>query len=167
MRIIGIDCGKDGAICSLQDGVVQFFDVPTMAAGTGNKRDYDLSGIGELLTSLTAECPGNECHVFIEKQQAMPKQGVVSCFQIGMGYGIWLGCMAILTVPFTLVHPTTWKKRMLSDMPVSKEASVHRALQLFPHVRDELKRKKDHNRAEALLIAEYGRRSLAVPAAPY
>ena len=106
-----------------------------------------------------AEDPlGRHLHVYIERAQAMPKQGVTSMFNYGKGFGLWLGLLIGIGFPYTLVSPRRWKASMLSDMPKDKGASILRAKQLFPASARELTRVKDHNRAEALLIAAYGQR---------
>ncbi len=89
----------------------------------------------------------------------MPGQGVVSMFSMGYGYGLLLGVIVALEIPYTLVAPQTWKKAMLFDMPArDKAASLARAKQLFPTMSGEIG--KHHGKAEALLIAEYGKRLL-------
>jgi len=160
---VGLDPGKTGAVAALRDGAVQFYDTPTLATGVGGKRDYDVHE----MAAIIRRCGDlDRLHVFIEKQQAMPMelhgrtQGVATSFQIGLGYGVWLGLLGALGVPFTPVAAVTWKKVMLSDMPKGKDSSTIKAKQLFPQAAESLKRKKDHNRSEALLLAEYGRRCL-------
>jgi crossover junction endodeoxyribonuclease RuvC len=88
----------------------------------------------------------------------MPKQGVASSFTFGEGFGIWKGIIAAFQLPVELVSPQRWKKTMLADQGKEKDASRFKAMQLFPSVADQLKRVKDDGRAEALLLAEYGRR---------
>lgn len=97
-------------------------------------------------------------HVFLEQVHSMPKQGVASSFNFGRGFGLWEGLLAGMRFPYTLVSPQRWKKAMLADMAKDKGASVLRAKQLFPNCVEQLKLVKDHNKAEALLLAEYGRR---------
>lgn len=160
---IGIDCGKEGALCVLAEQI-EFFDTPTMIAG--DKRVYDVLAMGRTLKQLRAQPNLAGLHVFLEKQQAMPPdlhgrtQGVATSFQVGVGYGVWLGLLGALEIPYTLVHSTTWKRAMMADMPKDKDASRIKAIQMFPAAADDLKLKKHHNRAEALLLAEWGRRSL-------
>jgi len=95
-------------------------------------------------------------HAVIEKAQAMPKQGTVSMFRYGVAYGFIRGLLKTMRIPYTLIHPKTWKKEMMPDMGKDKGASILRVQQLFPTT--ELTRKKDHNIADAILLAEYGRR---------
>ncbi|MGL4498487.1 MAG: hypothetical protein ACRCU2_05435 [Planktothrix sp.] len=96
--------------------------------------------------------------IIIENVHAMPGQGVTSMFSFGMGYGIWLGIIAALSIPVEFVTPQTWKKHY--SLGSDKESSRVTALQLFPSQSENLKLKKHHGRAEALLLAEFLRRKL-------
>ncbi|MFM6207166.1 hypothetical protein, partial [Planktothrix sp.] len=98
--------------------------------------------------------------IILESVHAMPGQGVSSMFSFGLGYGVWLGIVAALNVPIEFVTPQAWKKYY--SLGPDKEASRVKALQLFPSQASELKLKKHHGRAEALLLAEYLRRKLLV-----
>jgi len=151
--ILGIDPGLDGALASLHGSAVCVYDTPTLK---GVKRDYDLRTMSERLAEL---CADGVKMAILERVHAMPGQGVSSMFNMGRGYGIWLGLLAAHRVPYELVLPQRWKKVMLPDMDrSSKDSSRLRAMQLFPDCAAQLTRKKDHNRAEALLIAAYGQR---------
>ena len=96
--------------------------------------------------------------VFIEDVHSMPGQGVSSSFTFGKGAGLWEGIVAALSMSYTLVTPVRWKREMMEGMPKEKGASRVRAMQLFPTLADQLGLVKHHGRADALLIAEYGRR---------
>ncbi len=165
---IGIDPGLDGAIAVIrQDGPPRFYDTPTITvAGKGkaakNKREYDAMAIVGFFQLL-----GHDLFVTIERQQAMPAslqgrtQGTVSSFRTGLGFGIWLGILAGLGIPHQVIASVSWKKQLMKDCPKEKSASILKACQLFPQASPDLKRKKDHGRADALLIGEYGRRMMA------
>jgi crossover junction endodeoxyribonuclease RuvC len=73
-----------------------------------------------------------------------------------MGFGMWIGICAALQLPYELVHPATWKLKLLAGMARGKDASRVKAMQLFPQTAKDLARKKDHGRADALLLAVYG-----------
>lgn len=94
----------------------------------------------------------------LENVHAMPKQGVTSSFNFGRGFGLWEMGLIALKIPYTLVAPQTWKRELLADMSKDKGSSILRAKQLFPHISEHLKLSKDEAKAEALLMAEYGRR---------
>ena len=164
--IVGCDPGLDGALAFLDpDLSVHFQDTPTLNVkrGAGNGREYDIHAIRECLRDY-----GQIEHVYIERQQAMPadlhgrKQGTASSFRAGFGFGIWLGLFVGMGLPYTLIAPVSWKKAMLADLPKGKGSSIIRAKQLYPHTAEQLKRVKDHGRAEALLIATFGARKAGV-----
>ena len=169
MIVIGIDPGQSGAVAIMQDSPCQFtepfgwnqlaislHDTPTIDIGTPKKprTEYNVPAMAALMPDTS----GGSVHAYIEAVHSMPEQGVASSFQFGKGFGIWLGIFGALSIPYTLVTPQCWKKEMLAGRGKEKDASRLRALELFPHLADELQRKKDHNRADALLIAEWGRR---------
>lgn len=90
---------------------------------------------------------------------AGPKMGATSAFNFGKGYGMWLGILAALLIPFDEVHPMTWKKTIMADMGKEKDASRIKAMQCYPLAAKDLSLKKHHGRADALLLAEFGRRN--------
>ena len=101
---------------------------------------------------------GAECRmVMIEKVGAMPKQGVSSTFKFGKVYGEIIGVVTANNFRLDYVAPGVWKRTF--GLSKDKELSRRKATELFPQHRHNLARKKDHNRAEALLIAEYARRA--------
>ena len=106
--------------------------------------------------------PWNSIHVALEKVHSMPGQGVRSMFSMGEGYGIWKGIITALGYPLHLITPQEWKKEMMGGMGKEKDASRLKAMQLFPKIADQLQLKKDHGKADALLIAEYLRRKLSI-----
>ena len=149
---IGIDPGLQGAVAVLApDGTLQaLHDTPTLKLLTrrGVRQEYDIPG----LVGLLAPYRGSQGHVIIEEAQPMPGQGVRSMFTCGLGMGVWLGILAALALPHTRIRPQVWKKAL--GLSKDKEAARLRAQQLFPTA--DLRRKKDHGRAEALLLARYG-----------
>jgi len=157
--IIGIDCGLSGAVCVLQGGHATFIDTPVVKVKKGH--EYDITQMRTVLRSFAIS---SDCIIALEKQQAMPaklkgrQQGGVSTFKTGYGYGLWTGIIAGLGMPYELIHPATWKRAMMFDQPKDKNASIIVAKRLFPDAADDLKRVKDHGRADALLIAEFLRR---------
>lgn len=148
MLIAGIDCGLTGAVAHLSEVSYAVYDTPSMALKGGTRHDYDIPGMLLLLEHTE--------HVFIEASQAMPGQGVRSMWTTGYGYGLWLGMCASLHLPYTCVRAAAWKRAV--GVTKDKETSRLRAQQLFPLA--DLRRKKDHGRAEALLLAWYGRQYL-------
>ena len=157
MHIIGIDPGLTGAVAILPDGL--FFDTPTASVKKGSsKKVYLVAEMASFIRSF-GDSSDPHSHVYIEDVHAMPGQGVSSTFNFGRGFGLWEGIVAALGIPYTLITPQRWQKVMLTGLPgKDKGASRVRAGQLFPQLAGQLNRVKDHGRADALLIAEYGRR---------
>ncbi len=168
MLIIGIDPGITGAVARLNVGGplrITVHDTPfETAKGKKNKKTgkynikkiYLPSAMSALLSWLQKS--DSDIHAYIEKVASMPGQGVVSMFNFGMGYGIWIGILAALKIPYTMVTPQAWKKVLMQGIK-DKDAARGRACQLFPMMANELNYKKDIGRADSLLIAEYGRRT--------
>jgi crossover junction endodeoxyribonuclease RuvC len=158
MTFIGIDPGLTGACVFLhEDGSVEFVDTPTIKQGGNAKQVYDRALMATTLRQAAHEM---DCHVYIERVHAMPKQGVASSFSFGTGYGVWLGIIAAFQLPHTLVEPARWTKELLRDLPKGDGRSVIRATELYPkeapHLRTERGRLL-HGRADALLLAHYGK----------
>ncbi|MFQ6105415.1 MAG: hypothetical protein ACE5OP_14165 [Candidatus Glassbacteria bacterium] len=90
------------------------YDCPTISIN--GKRYFDERGMATLIR--VAILSGAQV-IFMEQVHAMPKQGVVSMFSFGQGFGIWLGILACHRVPYELVAPQRWKREMLADIPGS------------------------------------------------
>lgn len=151
MIFIAIDPGLTGAIAAVDDDaqLVLCADLPVI-------RDNKLAWIDSNdLTGLFLEClQGRPARITVERSQAMPGQGVSSTFTTGCVLGSILAACQRIHAPLTLVTAALWKRSMGLDS--SKSVSLDKARLLFPTA--ELDRKKDHNRAEALILAEYSRR---------
>lgn len=166
MIYVGIDPGLSGFMAAIEDGLIRFEATPTINVGKKKtKREYNIQEMKETLVVCKVRAGREGIYVILEKQQSFPGQGVSSTFSIGRGFGLWEGLIVGLGLPYTIVHPRTWKKEMLRDVPGDdqKGRSILAAQRLFPNVdlrRSERARKPDHNKAEALLLAEYGRRIL-------
>ena len=159
MIYLGIDPGLDGALAAIyEDGRVEIFDTPTVTVKVtkGNKREYDLSTLTGWLRAWNLG--PHVLRAAIEKVHAMPGQGVTSMFSMGYGLG-WEWALAALCIPFQRVAPQTWQKVMLADEGKGKDAARLQAQRLFPGYATLFARKKDDGRADAVLIAEYGRRT--------
>lgn len=173
MIYIGIDPGLSGALAMINEGAgcrneetglwqpsTQAMDTPTAETGKGTKREYLISAMADMLErSCGTHTMRGKVFAIIEAVHSMPKQGVASSFSFGRGLGIWEGILSAYRIPYIKVAPQTWKKAMMGDMPRdNKDSSRIVASRLFPWVADLFKRKKDDGRAEALLMAEHGRR---------
>jgi crossover junction endodeoxyribonuclease RuvC len=152
VKILGLDCGQTGAAAKVEvhNGVapvlVGLIDIPML--GTGAKERVDVI---ELAKWISANKPD---HALVERGQAMPRQGASSGFKFGRTCGSLEAAVVLSGVPWSLVEASAWKKfyRLGRD----KEQARQRAIQLIPGAHDLLARKRDHNRAEAILIALYG-----------
>ena len=156
---IGIDPGVSGAIAVLVGGTASAYDMPVATVGKTRKRSEVLEGqIVERVqwaldfSARFAGPPQIVC--WIEQVSAMPGQGVSSMFGFGVSYGIVRGVVAGLGIRCELVTPQAWKKHF-GLIGADKDAARAVASRLFPST--SLARKKDVGRADALLIAEYGR----------
>ena len=155
MLIIGIDPGISGAICFFEDGEVKnIIDMPSMAEGKKNKRQINGNQLyNEIITNIKNIPKKNIC-VVVEQVSAMPGQGVTSMFNFGQSFGVIKGICSAMQLPIHFVRPTKWKK-YFNLINSSKDASRSRAIEIFPKVSEKLKRKKDINKADAILISSY------------
>ena len=154
---LGIDVGLEGAVAVLgwKDAPV-VYDTPILKIKTKDKtkREYDLPRMREILQPFILE---DEVLVILEYANAHPDQGVSSVFSFGRGTGLWEGLLTGLELPYVKVTPKKWKHALLEGLPKGKGASIVVAKRLFPSV--DLPRVKDHGKADAILLAEYGRRT--------
>jgi len=132
---------------------VQVFDTPTCFVDT--KRKYMVGAMALLLKPYANR---QDVVVVLENVHSLPKQGVSSSFCFGEGKGMWEGILGAFDIPFDLVSPQRWKKAIMADQGKEKSAARFKAAQLFPSLTSQLSRVKDDGRAEAILMAEYGRR---------
>ena len=131
MLIIGIDPGISGSICFFQNGEIKdVVEMPTMIEGKKNIK------------------------VVIEHVTAMPGQGVTSMFNFGQSFGILKGICSAMQLSVYFVRPAKWKK-YFNLINSEKDASRTRAIEIFPYYSSYLSRKKDSNKADAILIASY------------
>ena len=155
MLIIGIDPGISGSICFLQDGkIVDVVEMPTMTEGKKNKKQVNGSQIVNEISEKIKELDKREIKVVIEQVSAMPGQGVTSMFNFGQSFGILKGICSSMQLPMYFVRPAKWKK-YFNLINSEKDASRTKAIEVFPYFSSELSRKKDSNKADAILIASF------------
>ncbi len=155
MFIIGIDPGISGGICFLQDGkIIDVIEMPSMADGKKNKKQVNGNQLFNEIKSRLSQINKEEACVVVEHVTAMPGQGVTSMFNFGQSFGVIKGICSGMQLPIHFVRPTKWKK-YFNLIKTSKDASRSRAIEIFPKVSEKLKRKKDSNKADAILIASY------------
>lgn len=152
MIFIGIDPGKSGALAAIGTGE-NSHTITTIKFKEYAYRDY----IRNLMMAMD-ESPRVYC--VVEKVHAMPGQGVTSMFSFGENYGNIRGILESFFIPYELVDPRTWKKEF--HLGRDKQDSILAAKALFPGVNlksTERSTKDSDGIAEALLMAEYARRS--------
>jgi|TARA_B110001452_G_scaffold260586_1_gene258292 crossover junction endodeoxyribonuclease RuvC len=153
MRIIGIDPGLSGAIAILEDNKIkELFDMPVMPDGKKNKRQLNSA----LLVKLIKDNIENleDTVMVVEQVNAMPGQGVTSMFNFGQTFGAIKGICAALGLPIFLVRPAKWKKHF-DLINSSKDASRTKTIEMYPSMSEQLSKKKDVNKSDAILIARY------------
>ena len=153
MKIIGIDPGLSGAIAILENNkVLNIFDIPVMSEGKKNKKQLNSA----LLVSLLKENISNdeEVSVVVEQVNAMPGQGVTSMFNFGQTFGAIKGICAALNLPIYFVRPSRWKKHF-ELINSSKDSSRTKAVEMYPKLSNQLTKKKDVNKSDAILIARF------------
>lgn len=153
MIIIGIDPGLTGGIAFMNRRglLLDVSDMPVMAKGKGTSRvkmQINPAGIREIVEIYEPE----PMVAYLERVSAMPDQGVASVFSMGDTFGAIRATFATLGIPVEIITPQLWKKYY--KLGKDKEVVRAKAIELYPEA--PLSRKKDHNRAEAILIARYG-----------
>ena len=155
MLIIGIDPGISGSICFLQDGkILDVIEMPTMTEGKKNKRQVNGSQIYNEISKRINKNEHQNIRVVIEQVSAMPGQGVTSMFNFGQSFGILKGLCSAMQLPMYFVRPAKWKK-YFNLLNSEKDASRTRAIEIFPYFSSQLAKKKDSNKADAILIASF------------
>ena len=154
MLIIGIDPGISGSICFFEDGkIIEVIEMPVMTEGKKNKKQVNGAQIyNEFLKRINNK--DDEIRVVIEQVSAMPGQGVTSMFNFGQSYGILKGICSAMQLPMFFVRPAKWKK-YFNLINSQKDASRTRAIEIFPYFSSQLSKKKDANKADAILIASF------------
>ena len=154
MLIIGIDPGISGSICFFEDGkVIEVIEMPVMTEGKKNKKQVNGAQIyNEFLKRISRK--DYEIRVVIEQVSAMPGQGVTSMFNFGQSFGILKGICSAMQLPMFFVRPAKWKK-YFNLINSEKDASRTRAIEIFPYFSTQLSKKKDSNKADAILIASF------------
>ena len=155
MLIIGIDPGISGSICFFQDGkIIDVVEMPTMTEGKKNKKQVNGSQIFNEILFRIKKLDKKDVKVIIEQVSAMPGQGVTSMFNFGQSFGILKGICSAMQLPMYFVRPAKWKK-YFNLINSEKDASRTRAIEIFPYFSSQLSRKKDSNKADAILIASF------------
>jgi len=155
MFIIGIDPGISGAICFFENGkIIEIIDMPIMNDGKKNKKQVNGAQIYNEIYEQIKYIPKHEINVVLEQVSAMPGQGVTSMFNFGQSFGVIKGICAAMRLPLHFVRPAKWKK-YFNLLNSEKQASRTKAIEIFPEISHKLSKKKDINKADAILIASF------------
>ena len=155
MRVLGCDPGKVGAI-ALIDGLslLRVFDMPVTALKKGTTLDaHTLNG---LVCEMLNDCGPVDLAV-IERVHSTPQMGVSSAFDFGRSFGLVEMALIARGIRIEYITPQRWKAAL--GLTADKSSSLALARAKWPDAEEWFRRKKDEGRAEAALIAEYGRRS--------
>ena len=151
MLVIGIDPGISGSICFFEDGkIIDLIEMPNMAEGKKQKKQVNGAQIYNEILSRTKNIEKKNIKIVIEHVSAMPGQGVTSMFNFGQSFGILKGICSSMQLPMYFVRPAKWKK-YFNLINSQKDASRTKAIQIFPYFSSQLSRKKDSNKADAIL----------------
>ena len=155
MLIIGIDPGITGSICFFEDGkITNLVEMPNMTDGKKNKKQVNGAQIYNEISSKIKNIEKKNIKVVIEQVSAMPGQGVTSMFNFGQSFGVLKGICSAMQLPMYFVRPAKWKK-YFNLIKSEKDASRTKAIEIFPYISHQLSRKKDANKADAILIASF------------
>lgn len=147
----GIDPGLSGAVATLLDGEPgPILDMPTMLVGDWN--EVDAATLAKWLRGIRAEHAGAHFSACVEKVGAMPQDGNTSAFRFGESSGKPKAVLEALGIPYTRAIPKSWKKHF-GLIGTDKDEARLLAIRRFPSVAEQLRRKKDGGRADALLLA--------------
>ena len=153
MKIIGIDPGLSGAIAILEDNkVLSIFDMPVMAEGKKNKRQLNSAQLVDIIKENIKI--NDDIAVVVEQVNAMRGQGVTSMFNFGQTFGAIKGVCAALKLPIFFVRPSKWKKHF-DLLNSSKDSSRTKVIEMYPSLSNQLTKKKDVNKSDAILIARF------------
>ena len=155
MLIIGIDPGISGSLCFFEDGkIIDLVEMPSMAEGKKNKRQVNGAQIYNEIFSRIKNFEKKDIKVVIEQVSAMPGQGVTSMFNFGQSFGVLKGICSAMQLSMYFVRPAKWKK-YYNLINSKKDASRTKVIEIFPYISMQLSKKKDSNKADAILIASF------------
>ena len=153
MIVFGIDPGVSGALSIYEHKKLkEVIDMPTMSEGKKNKKQINAAQLASEIKKRVNRF--DDVAVVIEHVSAMPGQGVTSMFNFGQSFGVIKGICSALTLPIYFIRPVKWKKHF-NLIGSSKDASRTKAIELFPNFSNEMTKKKDANKADAILIGRY------------
>ena len=126
--------------------------MPTMIDGKKNKKQVNGAQVANIIKNKLGD--NKETIIVVEHVNAMPGQGVTSMFNFGQSFGVIKGICSALSLPIYFVRPTKWKK-YFNLIKTNKDASRTKVIEIYPEISSQISRKKDSNKADAILIARY------------
>ncbi len=163
---IGVDVGLNGAIAVIEPygDRISLHDIPVIKTEkqvTKKKikkiRRYDIEEMVRIVRGIKRVWDAHPRHWFLEDVHSLPMFASCPENSLDRALGIWEGILHGTKEKFLLVKPRDWKKEF-DLLKTEKDASRLKAIELFPNLKTELSRKKDVDRADALLITCYGKR---------
>jgi len=145
---------QDQFVFFKMEKIIDVVEMPTMTEGKKNKKQVNGSQIFNEISEKIKKIDKKDIKVIIEQVSAMPGQGVTSMFNFGQSYGILKGICSAMQLSMYFVRPAKWKK-YFNLINSEKDASRTRAIEIFPYFSSQLARKKDSNKADAILIASF------------
>ena len=125
-----------------------------MADGKKNKRQVNGAQVYNEILKRIKNFNKSEVKVVIEQVSAMPGQGVTSMFNFGQSFGVLKGICSAMQLPMYFVRPAKWKK-YYNLINSEKDASRTKVIQIFPYISEQLSKKKDANKADAILLSSF------------
>ena len=167
---IGIDAGLNGAIAFINEKgeCEKVLDMPIERNG----KNTDVKELYAILNRADKDfdvvCCVEECRYTPKMNEGERNISVMTAFKFGRSYQSVYAVCEIINFKRTYVRPEMWKGEFFL-FNQNKEASIDRAIQIFPEYSGMLKYKARNSdsivmkdgRAEAMLIALYGKNKFA------
>ena len=150
---IGIDPGKKGFMCLYDSSYNGYRHYPLFQ---GNRLNHDM------LVELERLSKTYSIMAVVEQVHSMPHQGVASTFSFGTNYGMILGALEAMGIPYSTVTPGKWQKFICEAVDKAtnpKQMHYNAARRLFPSMdfrRSDRCKVYDDNKVDSTLICEYG-----------
>jgi hypothetical protein len=150
MRVLGVDPGGFGALALLTKDGLAVSDMPVFMVRRGrtDKPELDVHGLVELLAAWQPDV------CYFEQVGGMDGQSASAAFNFGRAAGACEALVKSCGAKFVPVTPQKWKRAMSIR---GKDDARAMATNRWPANAPDFRRKKDLDRAEAALLAEYGR----------
>lgn len=168
MNFIGIDIGRSGFIVNIKENSIDKHRIPL-----NKDKKIDEYELKNVLLYIKKQ---GECLFVFEALRSVYMSAAKANFSFGDTNGLIRGILIGLDCKFKSVHSKIWQKEMFKNTPIitnkvlekgrgvidTKKMSIITSKMLFPNfdLRISNRASKDnHNVSDALLIAEYARRT--------